>query len=191
MTENKYQFGKIYKLTSEHTNKIYVGSTCQELLNVRLKQHTYNYKRWKDKKGNYVTSYVLFELGLVQISLLEDYPCNTKEELISRERHWIELHLDILVNKNIPTRTNKEYYEDNKEKEKERHKKYIEANKERHIEYTKQYNEANKEKRKQWNEANKEKINEQRRKHYEANKDRIKEQKRQYYAAKKLNNKNI
>jgi hypothetical protein len=163
MTENKYQLGKIYKLTSEHTNKIYIGSTCEKLLSRRLSKHNTGYNGWKNGTYTYTTSFVLFELGLVQITLLEDYPCNTKEELISRERHWIELHLDILVNKNIPTRKSLEYRQINKEKINQRSKEYQKAN----------------------YEANKDKISEQRKQYYEANKDKIKEQKRQSYLANK------
>ena len=46
---------------------------------------------------------------------IEVFPCNDKKELEVRERHHIEL-LKPKLNKNIPTRTIKEWYEDNKEK---------------------------------------------------------------------------
>ena len=45
-----YKYGKIYKITSEHTNKIYVGSTCKKLLSQRLTFHRKNYKKWKKEK---------------------------------------------------------------------------------------------------------------------------------------------
>ena len=38
-----YKKGKIYKLISKHTNKIYVGSTTLDL-NIRLHKHRTNYK---------------------------------------------------------------------------------------------------------------------------------------------------
>ena len=86
-------------------------------------------------------------MGLVQISLLEDYSCNTKDELLARERYWIEQHRVILVNKNIPSRTDEEYKEyiiqynqDNKYKINE----YKKANKEKKKEYNKQYYAAKK-----------------------------------------------
>jgi hypothetical protein len=129
MTENRYKYGKIYKITSEHINKIYVGSTCKKLLSQRLAHHNSGYKRWNKCKSRYVTSYELFELGSVQITLLEAYPCNTKDELLSRERHYIELYKDIIINKVIPNRTNKEYIEDNKEKIKDYKKEYYKNNK--------------------------------------------------------------
>jgi len=155
MTENKYQFGKIYKLTSEHTNKIYIGSTCQELLCSRLKQHNIQYKGWKKGKRGYLTSFELFELGIVQITLLENYPCDTNDKLLTRERYWIEQHRHIILNKYNPIRPDEEH----KKIIKQYHKQRYENNKERITEYNKQYYEANKEKHKQYRETRKQKLN--------------------------------
>ena len=108
---NKYQNGKIYKLISPHTNKIYIGSTYKTL-EQRYNNHRRHFSLWKNNnetKNNYVTSYDLFELNNVSIELLETYPCNTKHELHIRERYWIEQNIDIVVNKHIPTRTRSEY----------------------------------------------------------------------------------
>jgi hypothetical protein len=46
--------------------------------------------------------------------LVENYSCNSKKELETRERYYIENNE--CVNKNMPTRTMKEYQEENKEK---------------------------------------------------------------------------
>jgi hypothetical protein len=74
--------------------------------------------------------------------------------LHARERYYIELNKDICVNKNIPTRTKKEYDEDNKEKikeyyqqNKEKKAEYYQQNKEKKIEQNKEYRNVNKEKR--------------------------------------------
>ena len=69
------------------------------------------------------------------------------------------------VNKFIPGRTKKEYYEANKEKRKEYYKEYREANKEKN----KEYREINKEKRKEYREINKDKMKE----YYQENKEKI------------------
>jgi hypothetical protein len=37
--ENKYQRGKIYKLVSSQTDKIYIGSTIQKLRKSNIKIH--------------------------------------------------------------------------------------------------------------------------------------------------------
>ena len=63
--------GKIYKITSTLTDKIYIGSTCKDLKE-RLKDHKANYIN--HKKGIYkgkVRSFELMDLnGNVKIELL-------------------------------------------------------------------------------------------------------------------------
>jgi ribosome-interacting GTPase 1 len=61
------------------------------------------------------------------ITLIKNFKCNDINELRERERFYIKL-LDC-VNKNIPTRTLKEYYIDNQEHIKETSKKTYELNK--------------------------------------------------------------
>lgn len=48
-----------------------------------------------------------------RIELIEDYPCSCKKDLEARERYWIEK--EDCINKIIPTRTDREYYEANRE----------------------------------------------------------------------------
>jgi len=45
--------------------------------------------------------------------LLEHYPCNNQDELNARERHYIQTIN--CINRNIPSRTIKEYYLDKKD----------------------------------------------------------------------------
>ena len=116
----KYQFGKIYKIISNHGDKVYIGSTCLPRLCTRLAKHKSNYNCWKNGTSGKTTSYDLFdEYGTenCQIILLETHPCSSKDELKLRERFFIE-SLNC-VNKNIPGRTMKEYYQENKDKIKE------------------------------------------------------------------------
>lgn len=108
--ENKFNYSKIYKLTSEHTEKIYIGSTCERLLCMRLAKHRNNHKRFLNNiiRGKSTASKIL-ELGPVKIELIEYFPCNSSLELKNRERHYIELHRENCVNKNIPGRSADEY----------------------------------------------------------------------------------
>lgn len=39
-----YKLGKIYKIISNYTNKIYIGNTCLKSLYLRLKEHKKSYK---------------------------------------------------------------------------------------------------------------------------------------------------
>ena len=108
-------------------------------------------------KGDYTTSYKLFENDNYNIFLVENYPCNSKDELLSRERFYIENNE--CVNKCIPCRTRKEYIEANKDKIKEQTKEYREANKDKIKQMKAEYREANKDKIKEYYEKNKDKIN--------------------------------
>jgi len=123
-----YEQGKIYKLISNHTTNIYIGSTCNEYLSNRKSSHCFKYRQWimNKNKQHYVTSFDIIKYGDCQIILIENFPCNSKEELEARERYWIE-KLNC-VNKYIPTRTQKEYWEDNKVLKKEINARYRKKN---------------------------------------------------------------
>ena len=141
MEENKYQRGKIYKIISPHTNKIYIGSTTEIYLSHRLAKHKNMYKLFLENKHHYTTIYELLKLGDVEIVLIETYPCCSKDELHKKERYYIELNKDFVVNKFIPSRKMKEYYQDNKDVYLDKSKKYYEKNKEQIKEkYKEKYN---------------------------------------------------
>ena len=95
--------GKIYKITSTLTDKIYIGSTCKDLKE-RLKDHKANYIN--HKKGIYkgkVRSFELMDLnGNVKIELLEACQCDTKRELLQKEYDYIKQNRTICLNKNNP-----------------------------------------------------------------------------------------
>jgi hypothetical protein len=149
MEENKYQRGKIYKIISPHTDKIYIGSTVEIYLSKRLQKHKSNYKDWcLDNNKTYTTSYELFKLGDVEIILIETYSCNSKDELHKKEREHIELNKNIIVNKNKPSRT--------KEDIKNRHKKYRDSHKDQIKQYAEDHKDHIKEYKKNYYEKNKE-----------------------------------
>ena len=111
-----YNNGKIYKIESSLGNMVYYGSTTKQYLSQRMTTHRNHYKYWLKGKSNNVTSYKLFEeygLENCKIVLVENYPCNSKDELTSREAYFIRNFE--CVNKHVPNRTPREYYEENKE----------------------------------------------------------------------------
>lgn len=138
-----YSKGKIYKLVDNTNGNIYIGSTIKMLCQ-RLCNHKYDYKKYLIGKYHFVTSFDIIKNGNFKIELIEEYPCNNKKELETRERYYIESIN--CINKNIPTRTDAEYYIVNKEKIKEYHI----ANKDRKIKYDKEYRLSNKEKIKEY-----------------------------------------
>ena len=167
-----YQNSKIYVLRSHQTEKIYIGSTCNELRK-RLCQHKTQYKSFNNKKNNrYTTSYEILKYNDCFIDLYEKFSCNDKDELRKREGEIIR-SLDC-VNKLIAGRTNIQYNKDNKEYLKEKTKEWREKNKE-----------IIKQKQKEYDEKRKEKRKEQRRLYYQHNKEKLKEKRRLYYQQKK------
>jgi len=128
-----YSNGKIYKIESiAGEGEIYIGSTTKQYLCQRMDEHRRSYRRWKEGKTNKTMSFDIFDnFGVenCQIILLENCPCESKDELTKREAHYIKSLK--CVNKNIANRNQKQYYEDNKEKL----KTYREENKEKLKEY--------------------------------------------------------
>ena len=72
-----YSNGQIYKVTCE-TGKVYIGSTVQN-----LRDRFYSHK----KTSNYCVSKDFIN---PKIELIESYPCETKQQLLWKEREWIE-----------------------------------------------------------------------------------------------------
>lgn len=94
--------------------------------------HRSDYKRFKEGKSHFIRSFKLFEkygADRCMITLIENFPCSSRDELHQREGYFIRNNS--CVNKYIPRRTDKEYYEDNKEKINEKNKKYRENNKDK------------------------------------------------------------
>ena len=88
-----YKYGKIYKITDNTTNKIYIGSTCKYYLSQRLSAHVEGYMKYLRKtnyKTPYVSSYEILKNKNYTITLLEKCPCDSKDELHARERYHIE-----------------------------------------------------------------------------------------------------
>jgi hypothetical protein len=171
-----YKKGKIYKIINNNNDKVYYGSTTQ-LLCHRLSGHIsqrnkYNVGTIKFK----MSSYDILD-GNHKIILVENYSCNNKEELLKRERYYIEKNE--CVNKTIPIRTEEEkkeinrqqknkYHEQNKEQINKRKKEYYQKNKKQISARHKKNNKTEKfkEYQKEWRKKNKERLNEVGRKKY-------------------------
>jgi hypothetical protein len=180
--DNKYKNGKIYKIVDYTNGNIYIGSTIQEL-NDRLSCHKSNYKRHSEGKCRYVYSSDIIKDNDYKIELIENYNCNNRKELETRERWYIQNH--ICVNKVIPQRTSKEYYIDNRDKILEQQKQYDINNRDKQKKYKKQYNIKNRDKiqeqTKEYRIDNKKQIQEQTKEYRNKNRDKINEIAKQYY----------
>jgi hypothetical protein len=177
ISDARYNRGKVYKIVSPSTDLVYIGSTIQPL-HKRLCAHLTNYKQFL--KGSYrkITSFEIMKYGDAEIYLIELCDCQSKMELERCERSHIE-SIEC-VNKQIPGRTLKEYYIDNRDKFKQYYIDNKEKNKQYYIdnpEIKKQYYIDNRDKFKQYYIDNKEKISEQKKQYHIDNQDKIK----QYY----------
>ena len=85
MTTN-YGNGKVYKLISDATDFVYVGSTTQNLLAKRLYEHK---KCAKNEKVKTKVYQVMREVGIesFRIILVKDFPCERKEQLTAEEEN--------------------------------------------------------------------------------------------------------
>lgn len=129
--DNKFQNGKIYKITSPHTDKCYIGSTTESLTR-RLNTHFIRYKNDATTKRK-ISSIEIIKCGDAKIELIKDFPCNSKRELEQEETKYILLDRDNCVNKNLPCKLEqkiyrREYKLKNIEKIKEQRKKCRELN---------------------------------------------------------------
>ena len=139
-----YSKGKIYKLYSiEDESLFYIGSTTKQYLSQRLCKHVSDYNRYLKNKCNYISSIKIIETGNYKIELLEAFPCNSKDELLAREGHYIRQNPEC-VNKKIEGRTRKQYLEDNKEHLKKKAREWQEKNQEKIKEYREKFNEIKK-----------------------------------------------
>ena len=76
-----YENGKIYKIVCNITNETYIGSTRRSIE-----------KRMNDHRviNNNCESKHIIKRGDYTASLIEDFPCENKQELLWRERHHME-----------------------------------------------------------------------------------------------------
>ena len=92
-----YKHSKIYKIEYIYTNDddpIYIGSTTNEYLSKRLIQHKYGYERYNKHYGNFISSYIMFDIYGInncKITLLENVNVTNSNELRAYEAKYIKL----------------------------------------------------------------------------------------------------
>ena len=129
--ENKYSRGKVYKVVNNVDDEIYVGSTVLTL-SKRLDAHRQGSK--VPARQNIALYKKMIEIGQHHFSiyLLVDCPCDSREQLLRKEREYVEL-LKPTLNMTMPGRSDQEgmklYYQKNKDELKARAKEYHENNK--------------------------------------------------------------
>ena len=101
-----YSKSVIYKLYDNTNGDTYYGSTCNKL-RFRIQRHKSDaYSNCERKIKCACTSKPIILNDNYSYSVVEEFPCENKHQLHTRERWWIENNN--CVNKQIPTRTQKE-----------------------------------------------------------------------------------
>lgn len=186
-----YSKGKVYKIVNDIDDRIYVGSTCQTLAQ-RMSCHRSNV----GKKPSQSLYALMGDHGVdkFRIVLVEDYPCERKDQLRAREEYW-RVELNAQLNKRrcgtgiVAENKNdycKKYRQEFIDECKERDAKYYAENAEKikeqkKIYYKENMNELNA-KNARYQETHAEEIKEQRAQHYKDNADKIKAERAEHYA---------
>jgi len=203
-----YTKAVVYKIVCRDVSIIekYVGSTTN--LRKRRWNHKHSCNNPKSKEYNYYVYQFIRDHGGFdnwQVVLVENVvDCSDSPTLHARERCWVET-LQAELNKQVPTRTHKEYRDDNREKIKEynylnreylsnKKKQWYENNREHRLVQVKEWQEDNREhylnKMREYGALNRDKINKKQRETYalnrDLNRDKINKKQRELYALKKL-----
>jgi hypothetical protein len=181
MKEIKYQNGIIYMARDKITNKKYIGSTITSL-EKRIIDHNSNSKNVSNSEFmNLIKDYGIDKFNF---TIIENWPCDNKQQLLKREGYWQVLHntknngINNLYAYTLPIVT---YFN-----EKERAKEYREEHKEEIKEYNEKYRNGEKreellEKKREYGQNNKEIIAEKNKIYRENNVELFKERKKQEY----------
>lgn len=156
-----YESGKIYKLQCSD-GKYYFGSTIRSLA-ARLSSH-------KSVSKNTQTNNTYNHINAigwdnVMISLIELFPCETKQQLLEREVWFINEHKDdiLCLNTRNPIADNtpeakqkhkdkcKEYYVQHRDEVLQNRREYQIENREKRTEYNSDYRKQHSEKLKEYN----------------------------------------
>lgn len=192
-------------------NDVYYGSTTD--FKTRCSAHKTKYNNYYNNIDvEYLSYYIIYNkygINNCKTEIIENYSCNTKEELLLRERYYIENYQCINFKKPISYKIDKHEYDklyqkqyridnhdkillnqkqyrhNNNELIKENNKKYRKNHKNELNEYNKNYHEKNKDlliqKQRDYYNKNKEKLLEKKKEYYNNNKDNICKKNIQYY----------
>ena len=145
-----YKNGKIYKIVCNETGETYYGSTISS-----LKQRLSKHKCQKNTQSKHI-----IDRGNYEILLVENVPCDSKDELLNREKFYIENNecLNLKVPQKDIKITKAEHYLKNKEHVNAKCKEWYEKNKDKVSERNKERAEERSVVYKAWREANHDKV---------------------------------
>ncbi len=122
MTKKDYSKCKFYRLICRDPTivEVYVGHTCNETKRRYQHKRDSTYPHRKNHNAR-VYQFIRNHGGFENWQLLvhEEKKCENKVDVGLRERFWVE-HYGATLNKNVPSRTRKEWDAANRESEKKR-----------------------------------------------------------------------
>jgi hypothetical protein len=177
-----YKNGKLYKLQCDD-GYYYIGSTCNEL-RFRLYGHKTDSKDENSKKYQHINT---IGWDRVRIVLVEDCPCENKQQLVRKEDMLIRsCEKDPLcLNSRRESHNRQEYYQENREHILENKKEYQQTHsqqiKERKSIYYQEHKEEIKQKDKDRYKQQKEHIIQQKKEYYKQHIDELKQRDAEHY----------
>ena len=142
---SKSKIYKIYPICDHDEGDVYFGSTTQAL-SKRMVAHRCSFNKGNFKQCSSCKLFEKYGLENCKIELIQNSPCNNKEELLKIEREFITTNK--CVNRCIPLRTKDEYmieyHQKNRDKILEQKKQYHLDNRDRILEYQKKWRETQK-----------------------------------------------
>jgi hypothetical protein len=141
-----YTQGKIYKITNDYNEDVYIGSTCDTL----VKRFSAHKRSSYNEKTQHRPLYTLInEIGFerFRIQLIENYACEDLYQLRQKEGEYIRKlgTLNKLIAGREFSEYSKEYRQGNKEILQEKDKQKYLKNRDKRLSQAKEYYENNKE----------------------------------------------
>ena len=87
--KNMYHQSKIYKLVSNETTDVFIGSTCNSL-SKRLGEYKHYYRKWVKGAYHPINYFEIVKFSDCKIILIEEFRCNNKDQMRRKEREHIE-----------------------------------------------------------------------------------------------------
>ena len=127
--ENKFENAKMYCILNSIDDAVYVGSTCQTL-SQRMTKHRHN---TKSRPNSMKLTQKMQEQGIEHfyIELLEEYPCENKDQLMKKEGEWIRKIATL--NEKVQGRTEAEWRKTWREENKDEYLKKRKEHREKNI----------------------------------------------------------
>ena len=102
--DNNYAKSYIYGIKCYTTGELYIGSSYDNIER-RLSKHKVDFRGYMGitpAYRNYRSSFEVLMNENYKIFKIEDWPCDSKQELETRESLWIQKYRKIVCNKRIP-----------------------------------------------------------------------------------------